>query len=250
MRSDQVDGWRLLWHDEFDGPAGAPPDPALWGYELGDGSAYGIPGWGNEELQHYTDLAENAALDGEGNLAITARHDGSTYTSARLLTRQTFTFTYGRIETRLKVPRGAGLWPACWTLGADIAEAGWPDCGEIDVMEHVCREPRSIFGTIHGPGYSGGDGYGKVVELEQDVADDFHLFRVDWDEGLLEWSLDENVYHRATPADLAPNRWVFDHPFFVIVNLAVGGNFGGELAEETVLPQALLVDYVRVFERA
>jgi beta-glucanase (GH16 family) len=249
MSAIDVDGWRLVWNDEFDGPAGSPPDPSRWGYELGDGSAYGIPGWGNEELQHYTDSTENAALDGAGNLAITARRDGETYTSARLLTKETLTFTYGRIETRLRVPRGPGLWPACWTLGANIAEAGWPDCGEIDVMEHVCREPRSIFGTIHGPGYSGGEGHGRKIDLPRDVADDFHVFRVDWDEGSLEWGCDGEPYLRATPADLAPNRWVFDHPFFVLLNLAVGGNFGGELTEDTQLPQTLLVDYVRVFER-
>jgi beta-glucanase (GH16 family) len=140
--------------------------------------------------------------------------------------------------------------PAVWTLAANVAEAGWPDCGEIDVMEHVCREPRAIFGTIHGPGYSGGEGYGRQIELPDDVADDFHDFRVDWDPVSIEWSCDGEPYHRATPADLAPRRWVFDHPFFVLVNLAVGGNFGGELAPDLVLPQTLLVDYVRIFERA
>jgi beta-glucanase (GH16 family) len=252
MSEIERDGWRLVWQDEFDGAAGTPPDPSRWGYELGDGSAYGIPGWGNDELQHYTESTENAALDGDGNLAITARDDGDGdgYTSARLLTRNSFTFTYGRIETRVRVPRGPGLWPAAWTLGANIAEAGWPECGEIDVMEHVCREPRSIFGTIHGPGYSGGEGYGRKIELPQDVADDFHVFRVDWDADSLEWSCDGDTYLRATPQDLAPNRWVFDHPFFVLLNLAVGGNFGGELSAETELPQTYLVDYVRIFERA
>jgi beta-glucanase (GH16 family) len=242
------DGWRLVWSDEFDGPAGTVPDRARWRYEGGDGSVYGNPGWGNQELQHYTDAPENAALDGAGSLAITARYDGTTYTSARLVTRDTF--TYGRIETRLRVPRGAGLWPAMWALAANIAEVGWPECGEIDVMEHVCREPRSIFGTIHGPGYSGGEGHGRQLELPQDVADDFHVFRVDWDEDALEWSYDGERYLRATPADLAPNRWVFDHPFSLIVNLAVGGDFGGELGADTRLPQTLLVDHIRVFERS
>jgi beta-glucanase (GH16 family) len=246
----QVDEWRLVWHDEFDGPAGSPPDPARWGYELGDGSDYGIPGWGNHELQHYTDAPENAACDGAGNLAIVARAGGGGFTSARLLTKQTFSFTYGRIEARLRVPRGPGLWPACWTLGANIAEVGWPECGEIDVMEHVCRDPRAIYGTIHGPGYSGAEGHGRRVELDEDVADDFHVFGVDWDADSLEWSFDGEIYLRATPADLAPNRWVFDHPFYLLLNLAVGGDFGGELTQETRFPATLLVDYVRIYERS
>jgi beta-glucanase (GH16 family) len=243
-------GWKLLWADEFDGPEGTPPDPGRWRYELGDGSAYGNPGWGNAELQHYTDDPANAALDGRGSLAITARRDGAGYTSARIHTRDTFTFTYGRIETRLKVPRGAGLWPAAWVLAANIAEVGWPECGEIDVMEHVCRDPRALYGTIHGPGYSGDHGHGRRIELPYEIADDFHVVAVDWDEAALEWSLDAEPFLHVTPDDLAPKRWVFDHPVYLLLNLAVGGHFGGPPAADLALPQTYLVDYVRVYERA
>jgi beta-glucanase (GH16 family) len=239
----------LIWRDEFDGPAGTPPDPSRWGYELGDGTEAGNPGWGNDELQVYTDDAANAALDGNGNLAITARRDATGgYTSARLLTRDTFAFAYGRIESRVRVPRGAGLWPAVWMLGANIPDVGWPDCGEIDVMEHVAREPRRIYGTIHGPGYCGDNGYGRTSDLEHDLADDFHVFRVDWSPGALEWFCDDVRYHWARPEDVAPSTWAFDHPFFVLVNLAVGGHFGQAVAESTVFPQALLVDYVRIYQ--
>jgi beta-glucanase (GH16 family) len=242
-------GLTLVWNDEFDDPAGTVPNPERWSYQLGDGSAYGSSGWGNEELQHYTDSPENACCDGAGNLAITARHDGSLYTSARIVTSSTFTFTYGRIETRLKVPRGAGLWPAAWALGANVREVGWPECGEIDVMEHVARDPRAIYGTIHGPGYCGDQGHGKRIELDYDVADDFHTYAVDWSPETLEWCFDGEPYLRVTPADLAPNRWVFDHPFYVLLNLAVGGHFGGPPAPDLELPQSYLVDYVRVYQR-
>jgi beta-glucanase (GH16 family) len=243
-----LDTLRLAWSDEFDGPAGAPVDPASWTHQLGDGSAHGIPGWGNRELQRYTDSTENAALDGEGNLVITARESRSGYASARIVTKGKLEVVYGRIEARLRVPRGAGLWPAFWALGTDIDTVAWPQCGEIDVMEHVGREPRRVYGTIHGPGYSGSSGFGTVVDLAVDVADDFHVFAVDWEPGQLRWSLDGVPYHEAGPQDVAPSAWVFDHPFYLVLNVAVGGTFGGPVAEETAFPQALTVDYVRVYE--
>ena len=236
----------LVWSDEFDGPAGTPPDARFWTHELGDGADYGIPGWGNGELQVYTASTANAAHDGRGNLAITARREGGGFTSARLVTKGKLEVGYGRIEARVRVPRGAGLWPAVWALGADIDETPWPACGEIDVMEHVCREPRRMFGTIHGPGYSGDGGHVATIDLPRDVADEFHVVAVDWAPGLLEWSLDGREFHRATPADVA-GSWVFDHPFYLLLNLAVGGTFGGPLAEDTAFPQAFLVDYVRVY---
>jgi beta-glucanase (GH16 family) len=237
---------RLVWSDEFDGPAGTPPDARFWTHELGDGTEYGIPGWGNRELQVYTASTANAALDGHGNLAITACRDGDGYTSARLVTKRKLEVEHGRIEARVRVPRGAGLWPAVWALGADIDDVPWPGCGEIDVMEHVCREPRRVFGAIHGPGYSGDAGHVGTVDLAREVADDFHVVAVDWEPWLLEWSLDGRPFHRATPADVA-GPWVFEHPFYLLLNLAVGGTFGGPLADETAFPQALLVDYVRVY---
>ena len=224
----------LLWSDEFDGPAGTPPDPAWWSHELDAG---------NDELQTYTADLANAALDGDGNLAITARASPDGCTSARLITKGKFAFRYGRVETRLKVPRGAGLWPAVWALGEDIDEVGWPRCGEIDVMEHVGREPRRAFGTIHCPGHAHPHGFGGATELTEDLADGFHVFAVEWRHASIEWSLDGHSYHAATPADV-PGGWVFDHPFFLLINLAVGGDLGGPVDAE--LPRALLVDYVRV----
>jgi beta-glucanase (GH16 family) len=237
----------LVWTDEFDRAAGSPPDGDVWSYELGDGSAYGNPGWGNEELQSYTDDPANAAHDGRGNLAITARatSDGG-YTSARVVTKGKIEFRYGRIETRVRVPAGAGLWPAVWALGADIDSPPWPACGEIDVMEYVARAPRRAFATIHGPEYAGANGFGSTIDVEDDLARDFHVFAAEWMPARIEWSLDGVCFHVATPSDVS-GPWVFDHPFYAIVNLAVGGNFGGPVAAGTFFPAALLVDYVRVY---
>jgi beta-glucanase (GH16 family) len=246
-------GMSLVWADEFDAPAGTPPDPSRWTYDLGDGGR----GWGNEELEWYTDRPENAAHDGEGNLVITAReaepglrcwYGPCRYTSARLLTRGLFELTYGRIEARLKVPSGVGLWPAFWMLGADIETVGWPASGEIDVMENVGRQPRLLYGTIHGPGYSGSQGYGGTLLMEQPLADDFHVFAVDWTPERITWTVDGVRYHEATPADVAPDAWVYDHPFFLLLNLAVGGQFGGDVSATTRFPATYLVDHVRVYQ--
>jgi beta-glucanase (GH16 family) len=252
---DEGVGGRLLWSDEFDGPAGAPPDAARWTHEVGDGSTQGIPGWGNHELQCYTDAIENASLDGAGNLVITARrlprsNRRCEYTSARLISKGKLEFAYGRIESRIRLPRGGGLWPAFWALGTNIDSAAWPACGEIDVMEHVGRSPRRVYATIHGPGYSGEEGFGGVLDLPSDLADDFHVFGVDWEPHRLLWTLDGIPYHTARPQDVAPAEWVFERPFFLLVNLAVGGTFGGDVEERTTFPQAMSVDYVRVYELA
>jgi len=251
--------WTLAWSDEFDGPAGAPPDPAIWGYDLGDGSVVGLTGWGNNELQSYTASPENAALDGEGNLVLTVRRaDGSErcyygpceYTSARVLTRDRYEIQYGRIEARIKVPGAPGLWPAFWMLGNDLEQVGWPESGEIDIMEFVGRRPNEVLGTIHGPGYSGSSGFTGAVDLGGPVADDFHTFAIDWRPGSITWRLDGEVFHQAGPDDVAPNRWVFDHPFFMILNVAVGGNLGGPVAANVDLPQSMVVDYVRLYREA
>ena len=241
----------LLWSDEFDGASGAPVNPAVWSYEVGDGAAQGIPGWGNDELQIYTSGTENAALDGLGNLVIEARRDDATggYTSARLLTKGKLTVQHGRIEARLRVPRGAGLWPAFWALGATIDSQPWPACGEIDVMEHVGREPRRVLGTLHGPGYSGDRGFGRSIDLDRDLADDFHVFAVDWRPAHVTWTIDGTVYLTAEPSDVAPHKWVFDRPFFLLLNLAVGGHLGGPVGPETEFPQQYVVDYIRGYEQ-
>jgi beta-glucanase (GH16 family) len=252
-------GWDLVWADEFDDPAGTPPNPAHWGYEIGDGTVNGIPGWGNAELQYYTDSTENVATDGKGNLVITAREaDGSLqcfygpcrYTSARLISWHRAEFAYGRIESRILVPDGeAGLWPAFWSLGTNIGLVGWPRSGEIDLMEYVSRQPYEVFGTIHGPGYAGGASFGNTyVTYPERIADSYHTFAVEWQPDLIEWYVDDILYHTATPADVAPREWVFNGPVFLIYNMAVGGFFGGPVSPLTTFPQSLTIDYVRVFQ--
>lgn len=237
--------------DNFDGPAGGAVDGSKWGYETGDNVS-------NHERQYYTDGTRNAALDGQGNLVITARKENPAndncwygrceYTSARLSTAHTFSSTYGQVEARIKVPRGQGMWPAFWMLGSDIGSAGWPDCGEIDVMENVGYEPSTVHGTIHGPGYSGSGGIGAGYTLPdgQKFADGFHTFAVDWSPNKITWSVDGTVYQTRTPADLNGNRWVFDHSFYIILNLAVGGYWPGDPDGSTTFPQQLVVDYVKV----
>ncbi|MGH1489996.1 MAG: family 16 glycosylhydrolase [Acidimicrobiales bacterium] len=250
-------GWDMVWSDEFNEPAGSPPNPDNWTHEIGDVTPDGKNGWGNEELQYYTDDPANAATDGDGNLVITlAEADGSLecyygpceYTSARLLSWQKAEFAYGRIESRLQVPQGSGIWPAFWTLGTDIDRNPWPAAGEIDIMEFVGRLPNEIFGTIHGPGYNGGGSFSGIYDFGQPVFDDYHTFTVEWEPNLITWYVDGIQYHQATPADVAPNPWVFEKPFFLLLNLAVGGNFGGPVGEDATFPQSYAIDYVRVYQ--
>lgn len=258
-RSNDPAPWKLVWSDEFNSRAGSAPNSSVWGNELGDGTAYGIPGWGNDELEYYTASSDNVATDGQGNLVITAKAaDGSLlcyygpcqYTSARLLTKNRFEIAYGRVEARVKVPTGAGLWPAFWMLGTNIDQVGWPTTGEIDIMEHVGRLPTQVFGTIHGPGYSGGQSYGNFYDIGAPVADNFHTFAVEWRPDEIIWTVDGIQYHRATPGDpfLQGKQWVFNHPFYMLLNVAVGGNFAGPVGSGTTFPQQTLIDYVRLYQ--
>jgi beta-glucanase (GH16 family) len=247
-------GWTLSWSDEFEGPAAATVETTRWTFDVGGG------GWGNNELESYTDRPRNAHLSGDGALVIDVLRESHTgpdglardYTSARLKTQGLFSQTYGRFEARLKLPQGRGIWPAFWMLGTDITTAGWPACGEIDIMENVGHEPATAHGTIHGPGYSGGAGIGAPysVPAGQRLADAFHVFAVEWEPGVLRFFVDGQLYQTRTPADLpAGRRWVFDHPFFLMINVAVGGNWPGPPDAATVFPQQMLVDYVRVYRR-
>lgn len=251
--SPAVVGWTLSWSDEFGGPAGATVDQTRWTFDVGGG------GWGNQELQSYTDRPRNAHLSGDGSLVIDVLRESHTgpdgiardYTSARLKTQGLFTQTYGRFEARLKIPSGQGIWVAFWMLGADIASLGWPACGEIDIMENIGREPGVVHGTFHGPGYSGGEAIGAPFTLPSGrFADDFHVFAVEWEPQGVRWSVDGQVYLTRTPANLpAGTRWVFDHPFFLILNVAVGGSWPGSPDATTTFPQQMFVDYVRVYRR-
>ncbi|MGW7654668.1 family 16 glycosylhydrolase, partial [Streptomyces tendae] len=241
----------VTFSDTFDGPAGSGVDTSKWQLETGDNV-------NNHERQYYTPGTDNAKLDGQGNLVIEARRENPgnyqcwygtcEYTSARLNTSGKFTATYGHVEARMKIPRGQGIWPAFWMLGQDIGEVGWPNSGEIDVMENVGFEPSTVHGTIHGPGYSGSGGIGAAYTLPngEAFADAFHTFAVDWAPDSITWSVDGNVYQTRTPADLGGKDWVFDKPFFLILNLAVGGYWPGDPDGSTSFPQQLLVDYVRV----
>ncbi|MFD2794343.1 family 16 glycosylhydrolase [Promicromonospora vindobonensis] len=236
----------LTWSDEFDGAAGSAPNPATWNLETGAG------GWGNNELQNYTSSRENSALDGNGNLVITARQDGNGgYTSARLTTQGKVQPKFGHLEARIKIPRGQGIWPAFWMLGGQIGNGvPWPDSGEIDIMENVGYEPHMVHGTLHGPGYSGGAGIGAAYTHPQgwSFADDFHTFAIDWEPGRISWSVDGNVYQTRTTADTGGNPWVYDQPFFFLLNVAVGGNWPGYPDGTTQFPQQMVVDYVRVYD--
>lgn len=244
----------LSWSDEFDGAAGSAPNAAKWGHEVG-GS-----GNGNNELQYYTNSTDNAALDGQGHLVITARqgnpggyscwYGSCQYTSARLNTANTFTQAYGRFEARIKIPRGQGIWPAFWMLGNDIGSVGWPNSGEIDAMENIGSEPSTVHGSMHGPGYSGGNPLTGSYTLPngQAFADDFHTFSVEWAPDSVTFFVDGQQYERHTPADTNGNTWVFNHPFFIILNVAVGGNWPGSPNASTQFPQQMVVDYVRAYQ--
>lgn len=246
-------GWKMTWNDEFDGPAGTPPDPSKWTHDTGNNG-----GWGNHELEYYTASTDNASLDGNGDLVITARKapSGNTlgcsygtclYTSARLLTQDRATFQYGRIEARIKLPaQEAGMWPAFWTLGANFPTVGWPQSGEIDIMENVGRLPGEIFGTSHGP-VSGGAGNGGTYTLPSDQYDAFHTYSIDWLPNKIVWYVDGVKYHEVDKS-AAGNDWVFNHPFFLLLNLAVGGDFAGPVGNDTTFPQSMTVDYVRVYQ--
>lgn len=236
--------WQVVWEDDFDGEAGAAPDPANWGYDIGTD-------WGNAQLEFTTDRRENSALDGNGNLVLTARREplnGSAYTSARLTTAGKREFTYGRFEARIKLPVGQGLWPAFWLLGANTPQVGWPRSGEIDIMEFRGQEPLINHGSLHGPGYSGGAAITRRYVSPTPLNEDFHVYTVEWDPSEIRWYVDGRIYHLVKRGDQRGD-WVFNTPFYIILNIAVGGNFIGPVGPNTTFPQQMLVDYVRVSQR-
>ncbi len=246
-----------VWSDEFEGAAGSAPDSSKWVLLKGG------EGWGNKELQYYTESRDNARLDGKGNLVIEARktdpnsglecwYGRCLYTSARLTTRDLFARKYGRFEARMKLPDGQGVWPAFWMLGDDIGTVGWPVSGEIDIMEMIGKQPSTLFGTIHGPGYSGGNGIGSSVNLPsgKKFSDGFNVFAVEWGPRSIKWFLNGKQYQERTPADIPENaKWAFDHPHFLLLNLAIGGEWPGSPDDATKFPAIVEVDYVRVYDQ-
>jgi beta-glucanase (GH16 family) len=236
-------GWKLVWQDEFNE---AQIDRTKWNFEKG------AWGWGNAELEDYTDRPANARIE-NGRLVITAikeKYESSQYTSARMTTQRLGQWTYGRVEARIRIPRGQGLWPAFWMLGSDISPVGWPRCGEIDIMENIGKEPGRIHGTVHGPGYAGPLGPTSPYDLATGAfADDFHVYAIEWEPTEIRWYMDDVLYKTLTQKDVA-GKWVFDHPFFILLNVAVGGGWPGNPDATSVFPQTMQVEYVRVYEAA
>ncbi|MEP0007571.1 MAG: glycoside hydrolase family 16 protein [Balneola sp.] len=247
--TDEGTDWQLIWSDEFDGATGASLDQSKWNFEIGRGQN----GWGNNELQYYTDRTENAALDGEGNLVITAweeSFEGANYTSSRITTQDKLEITYGRIEARIKTPFGQGLWPAFWLLGTSNSGEIWPQIGEIDVMELRGQQPTKIASTVHGPGYSAGNGISGDYNLTNSRFDtEFHVFAAEWFTDKIDFYLDGFLHHTVTKEQIenAGNEWVYNDPFFVILNVAVGGNYVGSPNQSTRFPQSMTIDYVRIY---
>ncbi|MEM1001321.1 MAG: glycoside hydrolase family 16 protein [Bacteroidota bacterium] len=252
----------LVMQDEFD--VDGAPNPTMWTYDIGDGTAQGMPGWGNNELQYYTDRPENVKVE-NGMLVLTAREElfeGSNYTSARITTQNLLEQQYGRFEARIRLPWGKGLWPAFWLLGNDCDQNPWPNCGEIDVMEFLGDEPTVVFGRVHGPGYNAGDSVSKEYQLDGGRFDnEFHVFGVEWSPNIINFYVDDVLYQSITPQSIAEDaedsisnsilenagEWVFNRPFYIILNIAVGGNLPGAPNEQTEFPQRMLVDYIRVY---
>jgi beta-glucanase (GH16 family) len=246
--------WSLVWSDEFDGAAGSAPNPAWWSDNIGNQQA---GGWGNHELEYYTAAPRNAFLDGAGLLVIQAEKANAPgpcwngrpcdYTSARIVTQGKVNFDYGKLEARIKIPSGKGIWPAFWTLGE--GPGAWPDIGEIDVMEFVGQTPDTVYSTAHGPGYSGANGLGKPFVMGKPVADDFHVFTLIKRPNEISWQVDGVEVHRLTPASLpAGAPWVFERRYFAILNLAVGGDWPGSPDANTVFPARMSVDWVRLYK--
>ncbi len=236
---------KLTWSDEFNYTG--LPDSTKWSYETGG------KGWGNNELQYYTSADPLTAKVANGSLHITARKqqmDGRNYTSARLVTAEKASWKYGRIEIRAKLPKGRGLWPAIWMLGENCKVAGWPDCGEIDIMEHVGYEKDTILGTIHTGKYNHiiGTQKGKKIFIDRPY-EDFHVYSIDWTPEKIDFLLDGKVYYNVVNEHKTTGEWPFDQPFYLILNIAVGGNLGGKKGiDETIFPAAMEVDYVRVYQ--
>ena len=215
-------------------------------------------GWGNNELETYTNRTQNAQVQ-DGNLVITANKETYTgtdgiarqYTSARIKTQGLFDQKNGRFEARIKIPQGQGIWPAFWMLGNNIGTVGWPNCGEIDIMENIGKEPDKVHGSMHGPGYSGGNSLtGTYAVPSGKFADDFHIFAIEWETSVVRFYVDGKLYETRTPADIPPGTsWVYDHPFFILLNVAVGGDWPGSPDNSTVFPQTMVVDYVRVYAK-
>ena len=240
----QPNNFRLVWNDEFE--TDSIPDASKWGYDLGGG------GWGNQELQYYTNRPENAKVD-SGKLIITAlkeNYSGMNYTSARLVTRQKGDWLYGRIEVNAKLPAGRGTWPAIWMLPTDWEYGGWPASGELDIMEHVGYDMGNVHATIHTAAYNGALGTQKGNGIYiSDVAEAFHTYAMEWSEDTIQFYADEVKYFTYINNHTNYTTWPFNKRFHLLLNIAIGGTWGGlQGVDDEIFPQTLEIDYVRVYE--
>ena len=236
--------YTLVWEDDFSQQTAL--DPAKWGFDIGTGNS----GWGNNELEYYTDRPENVKIE-DGVLKITAlkeNYSTSSYTSARIKTQGKFSFKYGRVEAEIKLPSGAGIWPAFWMLGSNITTVGWPACGEADIMEYIGKDPDVIHGSIHTPS-SHGNTVNTATLRVPGVENDFHLYAIEWDESKIDFYVDKILYYTYKPSVYDSDTWPFNQNFFLILNVAVGGNFGGTV-DDSIFPQTMEVKSVRVYQNS
>jgi beta-glucanase (GH16 family) len=240
----------LLWSQEFNEKSGSKPDPKFWNYDLGDGR-----GWGNRELEVYTN--KNATMNGRGSLAITALkispkkkeicyYGYCEWSSARLTTKNKVWIKYGTIESRIQMPAGKGTWPAFWMLGQSIDEVSWPNSGEIDISEGLGRTPYLTYATIHGPGFFGGTSIGTTRAYSQKLSAGYHIYGINWIEDSIEWTFDGEVIFTQSRESISPKMWVFNQPFSLILNVAMGGDFGGEIGKDAKSGLQMKIDWIRV----
>jgi len=230
----------LVWEDNFNGTT---LDESVWNFELGDGCP-NLCGWGNKELQTYTNTNHEVL---NGKLTIQAKKEGDLFTSSRITTKVKKEFKYGRIEARAKLASGVGLWPAFWLLGSNISNIGWPKCGEIDILEHVGKEPNLVYTTVHTQ-ESHGNSINTQKTIFPTIQDGFHVYAIDWTEDKIDFFVDEKLVYTYGPELKNENSWPFNQPFYIIINLAIGGNFGGPEVDETMFPESFIIDYVKVFQ--
>lgn len=246
--SDIQPEYELVWSDEFKGDSLQSPDSNKWTFDIGRGDN----GWGNGELQYYTNRQQNAHLDGKGHLVIRAlrqKYENAEYTSARMKTKNKFEQKYGRFEARIRPPTGEGIWPAYWMLGSNIDTVGWPQCGEIDIMEFIGKARNEIHGSLHGPGHSAGEAISTIYTLPSgDVDEDFNLYAVEWSADSIVFFVNEVPYQRVLKSKM-PGQWVYNTPFFMLVNLAIGGTYVGYPSADETFPKELVIDFIRVYER-
>ncbi|AOW20694.1 glycoside hydrolase family 16 protein [Urechidicola croceus] len=230
----------IIFEENFDGNQ---LNEEYWNFELGDGCPE-LCGWGNNESQFYT--KENISFR-DGNLVITAVKDSVGYTSSKITTAKKIEFQYGTIEARAKVATGQGIWPAIWMLGSDIKENGWPVCGEIDVLEYVGKEPKTVYTTLHTPKNHGGNASSKKTRIDN-IEEGFHVYKANWTKDKIDFLVDDILVYSYSPKMKDDKNWPFDKPFYIILNLAVGGNFGGPEVDDSIFPQEFIIDYVKVYQ--